>query len=91
MWLWNLVEIGQLFNLTILARQTGKVSRPDVTTVARSFEVSDHVRKWSIKSVSIDADHFDALIDQPQNSVTTKPRLTEIVFRVNPFVGSRLQ
>lgn len=85
------VEVRQLFNLTILARQSGKVRRPDVPTVSRATVIRHHISERPVERVGVDADHLHPLLDQPQRPIAAESRLTEILARIDPLVRSRLQ
>lgn len=73
------VEVRQFFNLTILARQTGEVCRPDMPTISRATVIRHHVGERPIERLGINADHLHALLDQPKCPVPSKPRLTKIL------------
>src|SRR5262245_618803 len=61
-WSGNLLQIGELFDLTILARKPREVGRPDKTAVAGAAVVGDHVGERPIQGVGVDADDAHALL-----------------------------
>src|SRR5262245_42259671 len=80
----NLVEVGQLLDLTVLALDPGKMRRPDVATVPGAFVVRGHGGEGPVQRVSVDADDLHPLTDPPEDALSAQARLGEIVRRIQP-------
>src|SRR5205823_445192 len=65
----NSIQIRELLNLAILARDPSEVRRPDVSPVSGRAIIREHILERTIDRVRIDADHPDALFDQPQSPI----------------------
>src|SRR5882757_6101161 len=78
-WARDLVEISEFLDLAILALDARKMSRPNISAIARAAIVGDHISKRAIECVGIDADHLHPLFHQPQRSFAPQSGLSEVV------------
>jgi hypothetical protein len=59
------VEVRELLDLAVGARDAGEVRWPDEASVAGAAEVLGHRRERPVEAERVDADHLDALLDEP--------------------------
>src|SRR5689334_2297410 len=68
----ELVEIGELLDLAVLALDTGSMRRPDDGGVARLRERLPDRPERPVEAPGVGADHLDALVAEPERRLAAE-------------------
>jgi hypothetical protein len=87
----DLIEVRQLLDLAVFAFDACEVRGPDVAAIDRPLVVGHHVGERPVQGVAVDADDLHALLDQPEDALSTQPGLSEVAGRAEALVGAGVQ